>query len=406
MPKRFRTPLLVLLMLFSMRAWAEQPYVVLISLDGFRYDYAERYKASHILAIRDRGASAKSLVPVYPSLTFPNHTSIITGLYPAHHGIVDNNFYDPQRNDSFAFNKVGNVGSWYGGTPLWVLAERQGMKSATYFWPGSDGAIAGVRPSYWFPFDDKVPNEKRIDQLMEWLRLPAEQRPHFITMYFSEVDHAGHTFGPESPETGKAVQTVDEIVGRIWEGLQATHLPINLIIVSDHGMQPVDKGYIVLGQYADLTGIRDNTAAGTQKLLYVADRDKAEATYRALKGKSPLFDIFRRAETPPEWHYRDNPRIGDLVITTLDSGFLVTKIAVNPETHEPRTPPVGAHGYDPARFKTMHGIFYAIGPNIGAAQVDSFENIHIYPLIVKILGLQPPAQLDGSFSVLESIYKP
>ena len=383
----------------------DRPYVVLVSLDGFRYDYAERYQASHILAIRDAGAAAASLIPVFPSITFPNHTSIITGLYAEHHGIVSNAFYDPDRRAQFDMRKTGAEGSWYGGKPLWVLAEEQGMRAATMFWPGSDGEIDGVRPSYWHLFDPTVPNEERVQQVLSWLRLPAPQRPHFVTLYIGDADSAGHRFGPEALETQQAVERVDQIIGRLWEGLQSLSLPINLIVVSDHGMQSVDRGAVDLSQYADLGRMRI-VNEGAFALFYAPNREIAEKTYGALKGKSPMFDVYRRSETPREWHFSANPRIGDLVVVAKQACVLVES-ATNSKGKAPRGPPKGTHGYDPAQFKTMHGVFYAIGPHIQPkGRVDSFENVNVYPFVAQILGLKPPANLDGSASVLKSLYRP
>src|SRR5271167_3792636 len=168
-------------------------YVVLVSLDGFRYDYAKKYDAKNLLSFAKQGASAPDgMVPAYPSITFPNHYTLVTGLYPEHHGIVANSFYDPARKESYAYTdpKAATDGTWYGGTPLWVLAEKQGMRAASFFWPGSEAEIQGKRPSYYLTFDDKFPDEKRVDQIIAWLRLPPGQRPHFITLYYSNVDHA------------------------------------------------------------------------------------------------------------------------------------------------------------------------------------------------------------------------
>src|SRR6266849_2956773 len=164
----------------------DKHYVVLVSLDGFRYDYPTKYGAKNLLAMAARGASAPDgMIPSYPSVTFPNHYSIVTGLYPEHHGIVANTFYDPARKErySYADPKTNGDGSWYGGTPLWVLAEQQGMRSASFFWPGSEAEIQGKRPSYYLHYDDKFPDEKRVEQVLAWLHLPPEQRPHFITLY-------------------------------------------------------------------------------------------------------------------------------------------------------------------------------------------------------------------------------
>jgi len=213
-------------------------YVVLVSLDGFRYDYPQKWGATNILAIGRQGASTPDgMLPSYPSLTFPNHYTIVTGLYPEHHGLVNNSFLDPARNydEYVSKNSAKNGdGSWYNGTPLWSLAEQQGMRAASFFWPGSEAKIAGERPSDYVHFDDNFDDEKRIDQVIAWLKLPKSERPHFITLYYSNTDHAGHDFGPDSTQARDAVQHVDALMGELKRKLDALHLPIDLIITADH----------------------------------------------------------------------------------------------------------------------------------------------------------------------------
>ena len=195
-----------------------KPYVILVSLDGFRYDYAKRYHAEHLLALGAEGASApEGMLPSYPSITFPNHYTIVTGLYPEHHGIVANSFYDPARKETYNYHDRQSVGdgTWYGGTPLWVLAEQQGMRSASFFWVGSEADIQGVRPTYYLKFDASFPNQKRVEQVLAWLHLPPEQRPHMITLYFSDTDTAGHRYGPDSPQVAEAVHELDGEIGLV-----------------------------------------------------------------------------------------------------------------------------------------------------------------------------------------------
>ena len=374
------------------------PYVVMVSLDGFRHDYAERYQAKNLLAMRDAGASARSMIPTFPSLTFPNHYSIITGLYPEHHGIVSNNFYDPARDAEYSLKKTAADGSWYSGKPLWVLAEEQQIKTAAMFWPGSEAEIGGVRPSYWLPYDDNFPDEQRVDRVIGWLKLPENQRPHFITLYFSDVDTAGHKFGPESAQTAAAVQKVDGLMGSLRQGIAATGLPVNLIVVSDHGMQ-LTNGYVNLSDYLDLTKLHVATD-GPLALLYAPDQRTAKTVYAALKGKSPRFDVYWRKDTPAAWHFRENPRAGDVVLMVRDNGVVVKHAPTRPLNK-------GAHGFDPGKYETMRSIFYAAGPNIREhVQVPPFENVHIYPFVAELMGLKITSKIDGSAKVLHGIYRP
>lgn len=375
-----------------------KPYVVLVSLDGFRYDYIEWYGAHNLQALGNEGATAPDgMIPVYPSLTFPNHYSIVTGLYPEHHGIVAMTFYDPVRKQRYAFNDsaTNSDGTWYGGVPLWSLAEKQGMRTACFFWPGSEAEIAGERPTYYLHFDDHFPDEVRIQQVIAWLHLPASQRPHFITLYYSNVDHMGHEFGPDSPQTENAVHHVDELVGTLETKLKELALPIDLIVVSDHGMDKLTGNWINLDAFTDLSAFHTEGM-----LLYPPNEAEAEKAYSRLKGASDKFVVYRRRDIPRNLHYNENDREGDPVI--VSSGpFAIRAHAVNSADTVPRNK--GSHGYDPQQFKTMRAIFFAAGPDIRPhTTVPSFENVNLYPFIAKILGLEA-APNDGNITALAPI---
>ncbi len=375
-----------------------KPYVVLVSLDGFRYDYAGKYGAKHLQALGAEGAMAsQGMIPSYPSLTFPNHYTLVTGLYPEHHGIVANSFYDPARKQRYSYtDPVSNRdGSWYGGTPLWVLAEKQGMRSACFFWPGSEAEIDGGRPSYYLNFDDHFPDEKRINQVIAWLRLPAAQRPHFITLYYSTVDHAGHQYGPDSPETAAAVQHVDQLVGTLWADLAKLQLPIDLIVVSDHGMEREQGAWINLSSYA---GLENFITVGS--LLYPKSEAVAEKAYQELKIKSDAFTVYRRKRVPAALHYNTNAREGDPVVVANGPYAIRAQVPA-----DDRPPEAGVHGYDPRVMKSMRAFFLAVGPDIRpGSKLEPFENVNVYPLVAKILGLDAP-QVDGSLNVLSNILK-
>jgi predicted AlkP superfamily pyrophosphatase or phosphodiesterase len=377
-------------------------YVILVSLDGFRYDYATKYSAKNLLAMATRGASAPDgMIPSYPSLTFPNHYTIVTGLYPEHHGIVANTFYDPARKETYSLAnpKTTGDGSWYSGTPLWVLAEQQGMRSATFFWPSSDAEIQGKRPSYYLaPYDDNFPRDKRVEQVLAWLRLPSEKRPHFITLYFPDTDHAGHAYGPDAAETAKAVRDVDEMIGKLSEGIAASGLPVDLIVLADHGMETLQGSWVVLDKWADLSQFETSGP-----LLYPKSDADAEKAYQSLLGASDTFKVYRRAEVPAYLHYDSNPREGDpVVVPTGPFPF----VAHDPNSDRgTRKPPVGGHGYDSKQMPSMKAIFIAAGPDIRSGiTVESFENVDVYPLIARILGLQT-GPIDGKLQTLQGILK-
>jgi predicted AlkP superfamily pyrophosphatase or phosphodiesterase len=383
-------------------AQQQKHYVVMVSLDGFRYDYAKKYGAKHILSIAAKGASAPDgMIPSYPSLTFPNHYTLVTGLYPEHHGIVANSFYDPSRKETYSYRdpKTSSDGSWYGGVPLWSLAEKQGMRSACLFWPGSEAEIAGERPSYYLHFDNKIDENKRIDQVIAWLGLPAEQRPHFITLYYSDVDHAGHEYGPGSAQVSEAVKHVDELIGRLETELDHLHMPIDLIVVADHGMERVQADWITLDKYVSLDGVES-----VGSLLYPQTEADATRIYKKLRAADAGFLVYRRDKVPAELHYNGNPREGDPVV--IAKGPYLIRAIMPPPTSRAENPPMGEHGYNPYEMTSMRAIFFAEGPDIrGGVTVKPFENVNVYPVVVKILGLDSP-KIDGSLNVLSSILAP
>ena len=370
-------------------------YVILVSLDGFRWDYPRKYGSAHLLKLGAKGASApEGMLPVYPSLTFPNHISIVTGLYPEHHGIVGNSFWDPIREQTYVYTqtKSNTDGSWYSGTPLWVLAEQQGMRSACLFWPGSEAEIQGKRPSYYLHFDDKFDDKKRVDQVVAWLKLPAELRPHFITLYYSNVDHAGHVYGPDSEEVRAAVHHLDEMVGDLQGKIAKLHLPVDLIVVADHGMVTLQGGPVILSDVADLSNFHTEGS-----LLYAKpDADVQETYEEFLTHPDPRFKVYRRADLPTSLHFDANPREGDPVVVPTGPFAIRANAATTDGDHKSR----GAHGFNPRTMPEMKAIFFAFGPDIrSGVQLRPFENVNIYPFLAKILGLEPP-DVDGSLDVL------
>ena len=380
----------------------QKHYVVMVSLDGFRYDYARKYGARHILAIAAKGASAPDgMIPSYPSLTFPNHYTLVTGLYPEHHGIVANSFYDPGRKETYSYHdpKTTGDGSWYGGVPLWSLAEKQGMRSACLFWPGSEAEIAGERPSYYLHFDNKIDENKRIDQVIAWLKLPGEQRPHFITLYYSAVDHAGHEHGPGSPQVAEAVKHVDELIGRLQEELDRLHLPIDLIVLADHGMERVQGDWITLDKYVSLDNVQT-----VGSLLYPQTEADALRIYKKLRAADAGFLVYRRDKVPAELHYNSNPREGDPVVVARGPSLIR---ATSPSTTgHAESSPMGEHGYNPYEMTSMRALFVAKGPDIRpGVTVKPFENVNVFPAVAKMLELDAP-KTDGSLNVLSSILTP
>ena len=380
-------------------------YVVLVSLDGFRWDYAKKYGAAHLLALGKQGVWApEGMLPSYPSLTFPNHYAIATGLYPEHNGLVANSFLDEQRTAEGKLDRygIGNAkavtdGSFYSGVPLWSLAEKQGMRTACLFWPGSEAEIAGERPTDYLKFDDQVDEMARIERVKAWLEEPEADRPHFITLYYSDVDHAGHAYGPDAAQTKAAVLRVDTLIGNLRIALDSTGLPIDLVVVSDHGMAKVRGPWVTLDQFADLKNFE---TAGS--LLYGKTEEDRVRVYNQLKKASEKFQVYRRKDVPAGLHYNENPREGDPVVVATGP-YAIRAHGPTPDADgrtRPDSEPVGEHGLDPHMMPEMKASFFAAGPDIVTGKtVAPFENVNIYPWIAHILGLNE-SKSDGSLNIL------
>jgi predicted AlkP superfamily pyrophosphatase or phosphodiesterase len=404
--RRFRILLVLLALALSVVAGGAQesrsPIVVLISFDGFRWDYISRAKVPNLQALASRGTRAEGLIPVFPSKTFPNHYTIVTGLYPESHGIVSNVIADPDFPQRFSMaSATAREARWWGGEPLWVTAIGQNQSAASMFWPGSEAPIHGIRPTYWRPFDDGVPNAARVKQVLDWLALPPHQQPSFITLYFSEVDDAGHRHGPDSPQVLEAASHLDASLGQLVSGVRTLNLldRTTFVVVSDHGMSQLSNDRIIfLDDYLDLSSV--DIIEWTPNLSLAPRSGSVEAIYRALKDKHRALAVYKREEMPAHLHYRNNNRIPP-IIGLAEDGWTVTSHARHLALSVAGGNEGGAHGYDPT-LKSMHGLFAAAGPRIReGVVVPEFENVHIYNFLCGILGLTP-AKNDGDPAVLRS----
>lgn len=393
-------------------AQEKEQYVILISLDGFRHDYVERFQPENLLKFIENGTAAEALIPSFPTKTFPNHYTIATGMKPENHGLVDNSFYEPEKDLVYSMGNRDIVedGYWYGGTPIWVLAELHGIKAASYFFVGSEAPVQGIHPSYYFNFDGTVPNLTRISKVFEWLQLPEDERPRMVTLYFSDMDNIGHRYGPDNNEQiGGRLEKLDRELGALFEGLKSFDLDINIFIVSDHGMTNIPKENLL-----NLDHITEGIPArvvnnGALAHLHLENIEEMEEVYQELKKSENHFKVVKVADRE---YYKNiekyKNRFGDLIIIPDLGHYLTTSngmVSYQNRSAMFKTDVFGEHGFS-QEYKDMHGIFFANGPMVKEGMtILPFENIHVFPLLANILGLPIPDDIDGKLEILEPILK-
>lgn len=368
----------------------DKPYLVMLSLDGFRWDYPLKAKTPNFDRIAEKGVKAESLRPCFPTKTFPNHYSIATGLYPDNHGIVLNNFYDPVLDAFYSPGTRESVenSNFYGGEPIWVTAEKQGILTASYFWIGTEAPVKGIQPAYWKRYEHNFPYTQRADSVIAWLKLPPEKRPHLITWYMDEPDSHGHESGPENPDIIPVITYLDSIAGDFLNKLYELKIgnKVNFIITSDHGMGQISPDRVVrLTDHIDLKHI-EHINGGNPVYCITAKPGYKKETGNIL-AKIQHIKSWSHGNLPERLHYGQNSRTGDFVVLA-DSSWSLTIDA------DPAKFKGGTHGYDNNN-KDMHAIFYAVGPAFKSGyKQPTFNNIDIYPLIAKIMRIEP-AQVDG-----------
>lgn len=383
-----------------------KPTVILLSLDGFRADYLEKFQPKNLNELARTGVRAKWMIPSFPSKTFPNHYTIATGLYPEHHGIVENNIYD--FGAVFRLDKREEVENprWWLGEPIWVTAQKQNQIAASYFFPGTETAIQGILPTYYRNYNGKVPNELRVDKLLSWFDLPVEKRPTMMTLYFSDVDDAGHEFSPDAEETKYAVANVDRLIGKLYDGLKQRKIAdkVNLIIVSDHGMATVNQSNIVnLEDYFNLKDAEQILWTGEIVQIFPLENklDEIAAKLKSVKNAT----CWKKSEIPERLHYNEGDRIAPIVCSA-NEGWILTNTArfADARTREGFDRPHGAHGYD-NQLASMRALFIAHGAAFKKRKLaEPFANVEIYNLMCRILGLTP-AKNDGDFQTVKNLLR-
>jgi predicted AlkP superfamily pyrophosphatase or phosphodiesterase len=391
---------------------ATQPTpLLLVSIDGYRHDYIERGLSPTLAMLAQNGVRAASMQPSFPSLTFPNHYTIVTGLRPDHHGIVNNTMVDPQLGKFSLSNRaaVADGRWWAAGVPLWETARLHGLRAATMFWPGSEASIRGHHPDEWMPFDATVTPDQRVDQVLAWLDLPAAQRPTFLTLYFDAVDHAGHLYGPDTPQVNDKLRETDAALARLVQGLRQRGLfdRINLIVLSDHGMAAVPAANSVLiDRLIPLDQVnmisRGILAGFNPKSDTAAARADFARVEKKLEQPQAHMQCWDKTRVPARLAYGSNPRVPQLLclanihwrITTTD--YLAS--------HKGKLS-LGDHGFDNAD-PLMQALFVAHGPafRVGA-NVPALSNVDVYPLMAHLLGLRAAAN-DGDYDAVKDMLKP
>jgi predicted AlkP superfamily pyrophosphatase or phosphodiesterase len=388
----------------SETAHAPNPLIV-ISIDGLRWDYLDLHDAPTLSRLAETGTHVERLTPLFPTKTFPNHYSAVTGLYPSNHGIIANTMYDPAMDASFSLSNRAAVMNpdWWGGEPIWVTAEKQGRTAATYFWPGSEAPIQDVRPTEWFEYDGSVPGTTRIDRALQWLDRPADTRPDLIALYFSRVDTKGHYYGPRSDSVATALREVDGFIQRLLDGLDARGLTdeVNLMVTSDHGMSPISRDRtIVLDDYVDLDDVR-LTARNPVAMMEPRAGVSVDSVVAALD-RAPHLSAYRRGTLPDTLHFEGHRRIPSVIAVADDRWSIRTRSWMK---NNPDWTGGGTHGYDP-RAENTHTLLVARGPGFRSnTTVDQLSLLHLYEAMAALLDVEP-APNDGRLDAARSLLAP
>lgn len=368
--------------------------LILVSIDGFRWDYLDIHSAPNLNRIAQSGVRATRMQPVYPSKTFPAHLSLATGLPPVEHGIVDNKFCDRERGQCYRLGDGGKDSSWIRGIPIWNLVELHGHKAATFFWPESDARIGGQTPTYHYHYAKPAPYEDRVTQVIDWLRLPAPARPRLVTLYFSLVDTMGHEFGPNSPELAGAVAEVDQHLGRLWDEVRALSDDVNVMIVSDHGMAEVRGDAAIdvssLPLFPDIKVINSGTHVTYYRESADADIEgQREALEDAADGRYRVVNEAILAARGVS-----GPRTPDIIIETLPPAIFRNKASDSGSTG-------GTHGYPPDLVDEMAAFLVAAGPAFREGTViPEIHQLDVYPVAAKVLGVEPLSKLHSDGGAL------
>lgn len=374
-------------------------YVVMVSFDGFRWDFSDLYSTPNLDEMESKGVKAERMIPSFPTKTFPNHYTLATGLYPDHHGIIENTFYAPELGGIYRMGDpemVSNPKAYF-GEPVWVTAEKQGVRTASYFWVGSEAPIKGSYPTYLKHYDESIPYMERVDQVIEWLKLPIEKRPGLVLLYFDEPDHTGHFAGPENSSTGEVIEYLDSVLGYLRSEIASLEYGsrVNLIVLSDHGMGAISPlQYINLYDHMD-KGWAETVVGGNPVYLIDPVEDYEDSIINALNRVEGL-NAWSSEEIPERLHYGTSPRFPGILVVADSLWSIGTR-------SDPSGYTGGAHGYDNG-FTGMHAIFYAEGPAFkNGYTAPAFPNVDVYSIVTHILDLESP-ETDGDLRRVNTMF--
>lgn len=404
LPRALRAVLVLLLLLLAPAAAMAREPVILVSIDGFRADYMGQGATPVLDRLAASGVRAEGLRPSFPSLTFPNHYTLVTGLRPDRHGMVDNVIRDARRPGvTYSMSNRSETNDrfwWDDAEPVWVTAEKAGLRTATLFWPGSESDIRGVRPGTWLTYDKSMAAEARVTRLLDWMGRPADQRPDFATLYFDDVDTAGHQHGPAAPETRAAVERIDRAIGTLVEGLERLGLPVNLVVVADHGMRATSPDRVIEVETLVPPGAIDLVTQGSAAGFAALPGREAEVR-RAVQQRHSNAECWARSEIPERLHYGSHPRVPPYLCLARPGWLILSRATLARRPVQAG----GAHGYDPAD-PDMAGLFVASGPAFRRGEaLPAFDNVDVHPLLMGLLGLSGPPT-DGDPAVTRRALKP
>lgn len=403
--KIYLSIIILLFLLSSAASFSQSNYTIVLSFDAFRWDYPQRGITPNLDFIAKNGVHAISLQSCFPSKTFPNHYSIITGMYPENHGLIANGFTNPATGESYTLYDTipRNDPKWYKGEAIWETAKRQGVKTASYFWPGATLSIDYRRPDYTETYVHTRPYTQRISDILKWMELPYNKRPKFINVYFDSTDATGHDYGPISDEVNYAIAKQDSLIAKLFEGLRKLNLfdSTNVIVLSDHGMTELSPERVININEV-LKGFNFKTQdKGTMMFVY-PEKNEEDDVYIKLKKSEKNYKVYWKKDLPDHLHYKNNHFVADIVIIA-DLGYSIFD-GKDVEKYSKHFP-MGNHGYDPYNID-MHGIFYAIGPDFKSGYTcGTLQNIDIYPLLAKLLGIYPNNNIDGKLERIEFLLK-